>query len=147
MGISGVEGKGKGLQFALSKDTLAKTKDVLTKCGQDDNKCINDVYNLLQGTELQLDSKLERRGQIAYYWRELHFGKVTSGAFFAATSYFLLASWKAKWAEHDGGINFPSIIAAQAAAAATAKAVTVSAGGKAIATHTPPPPPPTPVAG
>jgi hypothetical protein len=148
LGISGVEGKGNGVQLALSKDSLAKTKDILKKCGNDDNKCFNDVYNLIQGTELQFDSKVERRTLLAKVSKTIKWNKGTPIALFILVTDYLRLSWKEKSGELDnGGFNFPAIIASQADEAAKATAVTVSAGGKAFATHKPPPQPPTPVQG
>ncbi|KAF2869401.1 hypothetical protein BDV95DRAFT_98742 [Massariosphaeria phaeospora] len=131
-----------GFDVVLSKDMQSKVNNILGSCGQDSNKCVNDVYNTLKDTTIEVDHKIDRR----------HFGHLLSKTLkgstrvlrtFETIAEMLYTFWVMKSREQmgDSGFYLPAIAAANAAKASNATAVTLSAGGSIIATITPPPEP------
>ncbi|KAI1346531.1 hypothetical protein F5Y01DRAFT_321669 [Xylaria sp. FL0043] len=119
----------------LSGDTQSKVQGVLEGCGEIvDDKCWQDVWNVLRESELQLDNKLDRR----------HFGHLLSKTFkklvgiYGYMTSILLTLWSFK---HDDEIFSQKVLPyPQVGAAtifATATNIVISAEGQAVATVTP----------
>jgi hypothetical protein len=134
--VSGKENE--GFTVAFSNDTMAQIQGTLDGCGQADDQCYQSVREILQAADLQVDSKLDRRGFIQFLMKAF---KKMSGVFGFATA-ALFANWHQRQKEVDElGIFIPETKASEASAFATATEVVVSAGGSPILTITPTPDP------
>ncbi|KAI0431606.1 hypothetical protein F5Y09DRAFT_340451 [Xylaria sp. FL1042] len=124
----------------LSSDTQNKVQGVLEGCGDTvDDRCWQDVCNVLRESELQLDDKLDRR----------HFGHLLSKTFTGGVALFyeyvtsiLTTLWSLKHADETFAQKFlPRPQVSAATIFATATNIVISAEGQAVATVTPTPVP------
>ncbi|KAH7333207.1 hypothetical protein BKA65DRAFT_596796 [Rhexocercosporidium sp. MPI-PUGE-AT-0058] len=131
-----------GYDVSLSADTRNKVRGVLDGCGEQvDDKCYQDVVRVLESSELQIDSQLDRR----------HFGHMLSktfrgvsarvggiAAFFLHVSKVLLSQWHIKHSDEEfsKSLFLPHSKVSTVTVLATATTIVVSADGQAIVTIT-----------
>ncbi|KAM0594562.1 hypothetical protein ACHAP6_000305 [Verticillium nonalfalfae] len=131
--LSGKEGN--GYDVSLSAETQSKIHGILEACGEVDDKCYQEVRQLLRNADLQIDGELERRGFVQFLSKT--FKKV--GSVFSFIAGVLISNWSMKQ-EQPTGMFVPHEIASQASKLETT-GVVVSADGTAVATITSTPDP------
>jgi hypothetical protein len=132
--ISGKEGD--GFDIALSPDAEAKVRGVLEACVVPDQKCYEDVNNVLVSADLEYDAQLERRGIIALLSKTAK----KSGWVFFMMWRILDLRWRLKHNDEGKKLFIPEAKASEAGNAITSTEIVVSASGTAI-TVTPAPEP------
>ncbi|EGY18373.1 uncharacterized protein VDAG_08707 [Verticillium dahliae VdLs.17] len=127
--------EGNGYDVSFSADTKSKIHGILEACGEVDDKCYQEVRQLLRNADLQIDGELERRGFVQFLSKT--FKKV--GSVFSFIAGVLISNWAMKQ-EQPTGMFVPHEIASQASKLETTTPV-VSADGTAVATITSTPDP------
>ncbi|KAI0004056.1 hypothetical protein F4779DRAFT_630464 [Xylariaceae sp. FL0662B] len=134
--LSGNEGD--GYDVVLSPDAKAKIHGILEGCGKTDNKCYQEVREVLQSSNLEIDSQLNRRGFAQLLSKTF---KKVAFVFSMITSH-LISNWHVRHGEvGELGLFVPAAKASEASVFATASKILVSAQGSAVATITPTPDP------
>ncbi|KAG7055994.1 hypothetical protein JMJ77_0008445 [Colletotrichum scovillei] len=137
--MSGKEGA--GFHVALSPDAQDEVRKTLIGCEKTDDKCYQEVREVIQSANFVIDAEIERR----------HFGHFLSktfkskGSAFTTIAMLLLSAWSFKHPEQPS-IRFadhiiPDTTASSAAGLADTKTIVLSAEGKGVATLTPVPDP------
>ncbi|KAG4440793.1 hypothetical protein IFR05_003721 [Cadophora sp. M221] len=131
-----------GYDVSLSPDTRSKIRGVLDGCGEIiDDMCYQDVLQVLESSELQIDSQLDRRHFGHMLSKTFRFvgGKVAGiAAFFDHVSKLLLSMWHIRHSDEEfaKSIFLPHSEVTSVTVLATATTVVVSAEGQPIVTIT-----------
>ena len=111
---------------------------MLEGCGQADNKCYQDVREILNSANLEIDSQLDRRGFAQFLSKTFK----KAGSVFSFIASALMSNWYTRHQEvEELGMFIPDTKASEAVKLATATEVVISAGGSPVVTITPTPDP------